>query len=187
MLVVHKISNVLQLSLVVTKVHGWFGVIAEILGAAKDVRAKWVDCDECIVISLFVSLLDMANMLDSFVQILHLSTVLLDWCSGIRHAEHFETLGLVGLSIRHLVLLTEDKLLIEELLQRLLLATLLENVLLLLAELLGEDWVVSNVISLWLINLITWHFLLSIFNYVINLKLEPFFESFIENNTISII
>jgi hypothetical protein len=186
-LIVHQVSDLLKLVFVVSEVDSGLCVVAQVLRATEDMRAEWVDGDESVVVSLLVSLLNVANVLHGLVEVLHLSTILLNWCSGIRHAEHLQGLGLVCLSVGHFVLLAENKLLIQEFLQGLLLSTLFENVLLLGTKLLGEDRMVSDVVCLWLINLIAWHLLLRVLNDIVHLKLEPLLESFVENNTVSII
>jgi len=126
------------------------------------------------------------DVLHCFIQISHVfSWILSDWLARVRHTEHFQSFGVVGLLVRDLVFLTKYELLVKEVLQSLLPATLLQDVPRLLSEWLGEDWVVPDILGLWHLDLICWDLLLSVFNDIVHLKLQPFLKLKIEYDIVS--
>ena len=85
---------------------------AQVVWACENVRAEWIDGYKCVVKTLLIGLLYVSNLLNCLDKWLHLTAILFYRCVCIRHTEHFQTFGLIGLLVRDLVLLTEYELLI---------------------------------------------------------------------------
>lgn len=182
---VFNLVNLLQLELSVTGITYHFLVQRAVLRARENVRTEWVQGNEREVRTLIILPLDMADLLNCFgtwyTVRLCLRLPLSNRIVGVTHAVHNQATCLMHLLLRDLVRLAEDELLVKELGQRLSLASLLIDVLLLNTKLLRKDRMVPDVFSKRHFNLIVWNLLLLVQDYVVFFQLEPFFESYVEN------
>lgn len=94
-----QVTDMLQLVLIVACVNYRLLMKLQILRAAENVSAEWINCHESIEAALLVSPFDVSNLLNGLFEILHFSAILLDWHGCILHAKHFEPLCLISLLV----------------------------------------------------------------------------------------
>lgn len=94
-----EILNVLQLDFIVTWEYLGPGVIAPVLRTLENMRAEGINCDEAVVDTLLILLLNVCDILDGLGQVVHLATVLFYWLVSRIHAEHLQFFCLVCLLV----------------------------------------------------------------------------------------
>lgn len=94
-----KIVYMLKLVFVITWIRHRLFMQFQFLWTSEDVCAEGVNSHESIEATKLILSFNVSNLLDCFLKVLHFTSVLLDWDSGVLHTEHLQTFSLIGLLI----------------------------------------------------------------------------------------